>query len=146
MMPHHHEDVNVLFLLTVESQHSGRLDSWAQPAIVLAGVLHSEVLDNQDPLASVHDLLVATPLWQLLISSVPGDLGAGLRHLADQLHAVGLCALDIGQVLGEPGFFLCVNRRAAGLTLKISGFRLNCLSFFTQFIYVFSEKQSNTHQ
>lgn len=67
-----------LCFLTVEFERGRRPGGGTQPAVVLSGILHPQVLDDQDPLTSVHDLLVAAALWQLLVSSVPGDLGAGL--------------------------------------------------------------------
>ncbi|KAF3843793.1 hypothetical protein F7725_002642, partial [Dissostichus mawsoni] len=89
------------------SEGPGGLDAGAQPAGVLRGVGHLQVLDQQDPPLPVHDVLVAATLRQLLVSSEPAHLGRGFGHLADQLHAVRLCALHAGQVLTEARLLLC---------------------------------------
>lgn len=91
---------------TVEFERGGCPDGGTQPAVVIASVLHPQVPDDQDPLASVRLLFIATSLWELLVPSIPGNLSAGLRHFADHLHGVRLCSLHVGQVLCKPGCLL----------------------------------------
>lgn len=61
-------------------------------------------------------MLEAAALRQLLVSSVPGDVGVGFGDLADELHAVRLGSLNVGQILGKSRLLLCTTRENHGET------------------------------
>lgn len=97
--------------LTVDLEAPGSLDVGTQLAGVRSGIGHLQVPDEEDSLLAIRHLLVAATLRQLLVSEAPGDICVWLGHFTDELHAVCLCSLHVGQVLGEPGLLLCKQDR-----------------------------------
>lgn len=106
---------------TINPEICGGFDAGAQPAVVLSSVGHLQVLDEEDPPLPVDDVVIAAALRQLLVSFVPGNISTGFGDLADQFHAVRLCSLHVGQVLGEPGSLLCDEIQQQRLMLTRSG-------------------------